>query len=113
MVCRLISLQFEAASPPVSCYDGPRISPRTGQTDSVKAPMKPELLRLLRCPRTMSELVCDGERLINTDSESRLAYPIRQNIPVLVPDEATSLLPEEWSAAMQRQGRNPQTGSPA
>lgn len=75
--------------------------------------MKPELLRILRCPRTMTELVCDGERLINTDPNTRLAYPIRQNIPVLVPDEATPLAQEEWSAAMERQGRNSQTGSPA
>ncbi len=74
--------------------------------------MKPELLRILRCPRTMSELVCDGERLINTDPNTRLAYQIRQNIPVLVPDEATPLSQEEWSAAMGRQGRNPETGSP-
>lgn len=75
--------------------------------------MKPELLKLLRCPSTRTELVCDAERLINTDPASRLAYPIRQHIPVLVPDEASPLSPEDWAEAMQRQGRNPQTGSPA
>lgn len=74
--------------------------------------MKPELLRLLRCPRTRTELVLDGERLVNTDPATRLAYPIRQQIPVLVPDEAEALSEDAWSAAMQRQGRNPLTGVP-
>ena len=74
--------------------------------------MKPELLKILRCPRTRTELVCEGERLVNTDPSTRLAYPVRQNIPVLVPDEAESLSQEEWSAVMRRQGRDPGAGTP-
>lgn len=74
------------------------------KTVARKTPMKQELLRLLRCPRTLTELVHDGERLVNTDPSTRLAYPIRQNIPVLVPEEGTPLSEDEWSAAMKRQG---------
>ncbi|TQL03698.1 Trm112 family protein [Cellulomonas sp. SLBN-39] len=51
---------------------------------------------LLRCPVTGSELVdgtdADGAPvLIGTDGTRRLAYPVRDGIPVLLVDEARAL----------------------
>lgn len=65
------------------------------------------LRALLRCPKCREPLVEDGERLVCTDPETRLAYPIRDGIPVMVVDEATALSPDEWEAVMGRH----QTGS--
>lgn len=48
------------------------------------------LLNLLRCPVTRSRLRKDGDWLIA--EEGGLAYPIRDGIPVLLPEEAK--LPE-------------------
>lgn len=51
---------------------------------------------LLRCPVTGTPLV-DGvgpggaPELVNTDPERRLAYPVRDGIPVLLEAEARSL----------------------
>lgn len=67
--------------------------------------MKAEFLKLLRCPQTKTELVLEGESLINTDPYSRLSYPIRNRIPVLVPDQATPLPPTTWKEVMRRHGR--------
>jgi uncharacterized protein len=48
------------------------------------------LLELLRCPVTRSRLRKEGDWLIA--EEGGLAYPIRDGIPVLLPEEAR--LPE-------------------
>ena len=44
------------------------------------------LLKLLRCPLTRSSLRKDGDWLVA--EEGGLAYPIRDGIPVLLPEEA-------------------------
>lgn len=63
--------------------------------------MNPALLKLLRCPQSRTEFVLEGDSLVNTDSETRLQYPIKQNIPVLIPTQATPLSPEEWQRIMR------------
>lgn len=49
----------------------------------------------LRCPVTHTELVTEdgpeGTRLVNTSAERRLAYPVREGVPVLLPSEAIPL----------------------
>lgn len=63
--------------------------------------MDPKLLDLLVCPLTKGALVYDkaGQQLISL--QARLAYPIRDDIPVMLEDEARKLTPEEieqWRA---------------
>ncbi len=65
---------------------------------------------ILVCPKCRSDLVRDGDSLICTNPDVRLRYAIVDEIPRLLVDEAKTLTPEEWSAAVQRSGRDPATG---
>ena len=56
----------------------------------------------VRCPDCRAELIQDNERLICTNAENRIAYPIKDGIPVLLPDEGTQLSEEEWTELMER-----------
>lgn len=60
----------------------------------------------LVCPKCHSDLVLDGESLVCTNPQVRLRYPILEDIPRLLLEEAEVLTPEAWSAAMQRAGRS-------
>jgi len=62
-------------------------------------------LPLLRCPQTHAPLVFEGDALISTDPASRLKYMIKDDIPVMIIDEAVELSEEEWHAIMQKHGR--------
>lgn len=61
----------------------------------MSAPVDPKLLEILVCPlckgplvyrKDASELVCKGERL---------AYPVKDGIPVMLEDDARKLGPNE------------------
>jgi hypothetical protein len=51
----------------------------------------PKLLEILVCPISKGPLVydCDNQELIS--ESARLAYPIKQGIPIMLPDEARHL----------------------
>ena len=53
------------------------------------------LLELLVCPVSGGELRYDAEAQELVCEASGLAYPIRDGIPVMLPDEARRLQPEE------------------
>ena len=69
-----------------------------------------KLENILVCPATRTALVHDGERLICVDPDCRLSYPVTDDIPIMLVDEATELSPEEWQAVMERSGRDHSTG---
>ncbi len=54
-------------------------------------PISPELLEILRCPKCKSKVVIDAAqtRLKCENKECSLVYPIRDEIPVMLIDEAT------------------------
>jgi uncharacterized protein YbaR (Trm112 family) len=56
-----------------------------------------KLLEILVCPLTKSTLRYDAEREELISDKARLAYPIRDGIPVMLPDEARSLDEDEAS----------------
>lgn len=56
----------------------------------------------LVCPKCHSDLVPDGDFLVCTNPDIRLRYPILEDIPRLLVEEAEVLTPEAWTAAMQR-----------
>lgn len=70
------------------------------------------LLEIIRCPKSRAPLVQDGNWLVSTDPTCRLKYEIKQEIPVLIPEEATELSIDEWQQMMTRHGRDPQSGQP-
>ena len=53
--------------------------------------MDPKLLELLVCPVTKGYLDYDRERHELLSRSARLAYPIRDGIPILLEDEARTL----------------------
>jgi uncharacterized protein len=57
--------------------------------------MDPKLLELLVCPVTKGHLDYDRSRQELVSRSARLAYPIRDGIPVLLEDEARTLSDEE------------------
>jgi uncharacterized protein YbaR (Trm112 family) len=57
--------------------------------------MDAKLLELLVCPVTKGHLDFNRERQELISRSARLAYPIRDGIPVLLEDEARTLSDEE------------------
>jgi uncharacterized protein YbaR (Trm112 family) len=57
--------------------------------------MDQKLLELLVCPVTKGPLVYDRDRQELVSKSARLAYPIRDGIPVMLEEEARKLTPEE------------------
>ena len=58
--------------------------------------MDAKLLEILVCPVTKGPLVYDKEKQELISKSARLAYPIRDGIPVMLEDEARRLEPAEY-----------------
>ena len=50
-----------------------------------------ELLKILVCPKTGSKLLFDKNKNELISEKAKLAYPIRNNIPILLENEARKL----------------------
>ena len=50
-----------------------------------------ELLKTLICPKTGSKLLFDKEKNELISEKGKLAYPIKDNIPILLENEARKL----------------------
>jgi uncharacterized protein YbaR (Trm112 family) len=55
----------------------------------------PKLLELLVCPLTKQSLTYDAERQELISRAAKLAYPIREGIPIMLPEEARDLTESE------------------
>ena len=60
--------------------------------------MDTKLLELLVCPVTKGPLTFDRERGELVSRSARLAYPVRDGIPVLLENEARTLTDDEIDA---------------
>lgn len=60
-------------------------------TEQTQAPVDPKLLELLVCPVTKGTLSYDRARNELISEKARLAYPIRDGIPIMLVDEARHL----------------------
>jgi uncharacterized protein YbaR (Trm112 family) len=56
----------------------------------------PKLLEILVCPVTKGPLTYDRQKQELISKSARLAYPIRDGIPVMLEDEARRLEPSEY-----------------
>jgi uncharacterized protein YbaR (Trm112 family) len=56
-----------------------------------RAQIDPKLLEILVCPVTKTTLEYDRERQELISRAARLAYPIRDGIPIMLPEEARKL----------------------
>ena len=59
--------------------------------------MDAKLLQILVCPVTKGPLIYDKENNELISKSARLAYPIRDGIPVMLEDEARKLTESEYS----------------
>jgi uncharacterized protein YbaR (Trm112 family) len=64
--------------------------------------MDPKLLELLVCPVTKGPLDYDRQRQELLSRSARLAYPIRDGIPILLEEEARTLSDEELDQLPRR-----------
>jgi uncharacterized protein len=61
------------------------------QAPSETAEVDPRLLEILVCPLTHGPLVYDRERGELVSRSARLAYPVRDGVPIMLPEEAREL----------------------
>lgn len=59
--------------------------------EAERAKTDPRLLELLICPLTRTPLTYDRERQELVSQKARLAYPIRDGLPIMLESEARSL----------------------
>ncbi len=59
------------------------------------AAIDPKLLEILVCPQTRGPLVYDRDKGELLSKKAMLAYPIRDGIPIMLPDEARALTDDE------------------
>ena len=64
--------------------------------------MDPKLLELLGCPVTKGPLDLDREKQELISRSARLAYPIRDGIPIMLEGEARAVPAEEIEAMPPR-----------
>jgi uncharacterized protein YbaR (Trm112 family) len=60
-------------------------------TDRSASSVDPKLLEILVCPLTKSTLEYDRDRQELVSRAAKLAYPIRDGIPIMLPEEARRL----------------------
>jgi len=53
--------------------------------------LDPKLLEILICPVARTPLVYDAQKQELISRQANLAYPIRDGIPIMLPDEARQL----------------------
>lgn len=56
-----------------------------------RAAVDPRLLEVLVCPLTRGPLIYDRDRGELVSKTARLAYPVRDGVPVMLPEEARPL----------------------
>lgn len=64
-------------------------------TVRTRGEIDPKLLEILVCPQTRGPLVYDRERGELLSKKARLAFPIREGVPIMLVDEARALDEEE------------------
>ena len=63
----------------------------TSPTDRAAGSIDPKLLEILVCQLTKSTLEYDAEKQELISRAAKLAYPIRDGIPIMLPEEARRL----------------------
>jgi uncharacterized protein YbaR (Trm112 family) len=63
----------------------------TSPPDRPASTVDPKLLEILVCPLTKTTLEYDAEKQELISRKAKLAYPIRDGIPIMLPEEARRL----------------------
>jgi hypothetical protein len=63
----------------------------TASSDRPVGSIDPKLLEILVCPLTKGPLEYDADKQELISRSAKLAYPIRDGIPIMLPEEARAL----------------------
>jgi uncharacterized protein YbaR (Trm112 family) len=63
----------------------------TSPPERLEGTVDPKLLEILVCPMTKGPLEFDAARQELISRSARLAYPIRDGIPIMLPEEARKI----------------------
>ena len=63
----------------------------TASTERPEASVDRKLLEILVCPLTKGALEFDADRQELISRKAKLAYPIRDGIPIMLPEEARTI----------------------
>ena len=66
-------------------------APESAAPESAAPGIDPRLLEILVCPVTRGPLTYDRARQELVSPTARLAYPIREGVPIMLPEEARKL----------------------
>jgi len=69
------------------------------------AELDKELLDVLVCPKSKARLIQSGDWLYSTDRETRLRYPIREGIPIMLLEEAEQVEVSEFEKVTEGAAR--------
>jgi uncharacterized protein YbaR (Trm112 family) len=83
------------------------LAPETASRAEVRPDRR--MLTMLVCPSTRTELIYDATHHELVSRAARVAYPIRDGVPVMTPDEARPLNDEELRKLAKRCGPVPKT----
>src|SRR5216684_5937871 len=76
---------------PGRASSGERWRNRMNDTPRDRHAVDPKLLEILVCPLTKGPLEYDAEKQELISRSAKLAYPIRDGIPIMLPEEARAL----------------------
>ncbi len=71
--------------------DKPADTTPAGPPSAEAGDIDPRLLEILVCPLTKDTLEYDRQRAELISKKAQLAYPIREGIPIMLPEEARHL----------------------
>ena len=63
----------------------------TTSPERLEPSVDPKLLEILVCPLTKGQLEFDASRQELISRKAKLAYPIRDGIPIMLPEEARKI----------------------
>ena len=69
--------------------------PGYGERPARACGVDPKLLEMLACPLTKAPLAWNPDKGELVSRAARLAYPVRDGVPIMLPSEARQLDPEE------------------
>lgn len=78
------------------------MSSPAGKHSQRQAEVDPQILQLLVCPLTRGTLVYEREKGELLSRGAKLAYPIRQGVPIMLPEEARPLTDKELDGLKDR-----------
>jgi uncharacterized protein YbaR (Trm112 family) len=79
---------MNAAAPRCAARYRSIVSVEPAMTDRPAGSVDPKLLEILVCPLTKTRLEYDADKQELISRAAKLAYPIRDGIPIMLPEEA-------------------------